>query len=61
MQTATGKDAMYEVIIRRKHWHGNWRIIDRAEFPIGQWKEIGYWLDDCGYIETDTKVEVTVK
>jgi hypothetical protein len=32
--------------------------IDRHHFPIGQWKEIGYWLDNLGYIDSRYSVKV---
>jgi hypothetical protein len=29
-------------------------------FPVGQWKEIGFWLDSQGFIDPDFVVEVRV-
>lgn len=29
-----------------------------VRFPVGQWAEIGFWLDDQGYIERRYRVTV---
>jgi hypothetical protein len=52
---------MYEVTVYRRQFNSRkWSKTDSAQFPIGNWKDIGYWLDDCGYIELDCKIEVRV-
>lgn len=52
---------MYEVTVYRRQFESRkWQRTDRESFPIGQWKEIGYWLDERGYIEEDCRVEVKI-
>jgi hypothetical protein len=33
-------------------------VMDKETFPFGQFKEIGYWLDNCGY--NDSRYKVTI-
>jgi hypothetical protein len=36
------------------------KLIDSTTVPVGQWPEIGYWLDNLGYIETEYEIRVKV-
>jgi len=46
---------MYHVSVSR-----NGRIIDRTCVEIGSFREIGYWLDNCGYIEEGCTIKITI-
>ena len=48
---------IYRVIV---HNLSTGKLIDATTFPVGEWKEIGYWLDNAGYIEPGYKVTITV-
>jgi len=36
------------------------RTVDSTSFPVGEWKEIGYWLDNCGYIDSRYTIGINV-
>ena len=36
------------------------RKIDSVTFPIGQFMEIGYWMDNAGYIAEGYRVVITI-
>ena len=48
---------IYRVIV---HNLSTGKLIDATSVKVGEWKEIGYWLDDRGYIEEGYKVTITV-
>jgi hypothetical protein len=51
----------YKVTVYRRQLHSRkWSKTDSAEFPVGSFKDIGYWLDDCGYIEEDCKIDIRI-
>lgn len=37
------------------------RIEEARQFPVGEWKEIGYWLDNNGYIDPQYEIRVTIE
>lgn len=36
------------------------KVIDKTTIPVGEWKEIGFWLDNCGYIDSRYSVSIHV-
>lgn len=42
---------MYRVTVKYLSSQGglHWEPVDAKGFEFGDWKEIGFWLDDCGY------------
>jgi hypothetical protein len=34
--------------------------VDHRDFEFGTWKEIGFWLDDKGYIDSKYTVKIEI-
>lgn len=47
---------MYRVLV---HSVDTGVLVDAVTFPFGEWKEIGFWLDDCGYNDKGFKLTIT--
>lgn len=48
---------IYRVTVREAN---TGRVVDNGTFPVGEWKEIGFWLNDLGYIEKGYTVTVEI-
>lgn len=53
---------MYNVRVYRIWNNGptNRECVDERDFEIGNWAEIGFWLDNYGYIDSDYNVSIIV-
>jgi hypothetical protein len=51
------QELFYEVTIKRS----NGEAFDSRDFKVGTWKEIGYWLDEYGYIDPAYHIDIKVR